>query len=338
MYGMTAEGRPVEEFTLRGGGVTVRCINYGCRLTRILMPGPEEPVDVLLGFDTLEEYEADTTYQGTFVGRYANRIEGAHFTCGGTRYPLLQNDGANYLHGSWHRRVFDAEAADGGVRFTYTSPDGEDGFPGEVRVCVSYTLTEAGELVMDTRAETDADTYVNFTNHSYFNLAGAGSGTVCDHLLWLGSDKFLEANEGLCPTGRVLDARGGAFDFTAEKPVGRDIGADDPQLRTGSGYDHCFLLPAGPHGAPAEAARLRDPASGRTLRVYTTQPGIQLYTGNFLSAVRGKHGRTFGFRDGLCLETQHYPSSPQHPEFPSTLLRPGEIYREKTIYQFLVNT
>lgn len=301
------------------------------------MPGDEGPVDVLVGFDTLAEYETDTTYQGAFIGRYANRIEDANITVDGVRYSLLQNDGANYLHGSWHRRVFDAEVVDGGVRFAYTSPDGEDGFPGEVRVSVSYTLTEAGELVMDTRAVTNADTHVNFTNHSYFNLAGAGSGAVYDHLLWLGSDKFLEASEVLCPTGRILHACGGAFDFTTEKPVGRDIDADDPQIRIGGGYDHCFLLPSDPHGAPVEVARLRDPASGRAVHVYSTQPGVQLYSGNFLSDIPGKGGRTIGQRGGICLETQHYPSSPQHPAFPSTLLRPGETYQEKTIIQFLVS-
>jgi aldose 1-epimerase len=336
-YGTTTEGRDVEQYTLMNkAGLTVRCINYGCRLTHILVPGKDGPVDVLLGFDALADYERDGTFQGTFVGRYANRIAGAAFALGSRRYELLKNDGNNYLHGSWHRRVFGAEVlSENSLLFTYTSPDGEDGFPGEVRARVQYTLTEENTLEMDYRAVSDAETYVNFTNHSYFNLSGAGSGSVYEHLLRINSREILEAGGELCPTGRVLNVADGPFDFTSEKPIGRDIAVQDPQLIAGGGYDHCYLLAQKEGDALLLAAELGDPTNTRGLRVYTTQPSVQLYTGNFLvDGTMGKNGRSFGYRGGVCLETQHYPDTPSHPEFPSALLKPGEEHHEKTALQF----
>lgn len=338
-YGVTQGGQVVRQYTLQNAnGLRLCCIDYGCRITNLWVPGADgEAADVILGYDALADYEKDTSsYQGAFIGRYANRIQNASFILNGKTYKLLQNDGQNYLHGSFASRVWGAEQlGDNSVSFAYTSPDGEDGFPGEVWVGVTYTLTDQNELHMDVRAHSDADTYVNFTNHSYFNLAGNGSGPVLDHRLWLNSTEILEAGSDLCPTGRVLDVQGGAFDFTAEKPIGQDIGAEDPQIQTGGGYDHCFILQKQEAGTLSQAASVAEPKSGRRMWVYTTQPAVQVYTGNFLTdEMIGKGGAPLGYRGGFCLETQHYPSSPGHPEFPTTLLTAGDKFHEVTIWQF----
>lgn len=337
-YGTTKQGEPVHQFTLKNEtGMEVRCINYGCRLTHLFAPGKNGAVaDVLLGYDDLAAYERDTTFQGAFIGRYANRIEGAAFSIGGKAYTLPANEGKNYLHGSFHQRVFNAEIiGNNSVTFTYESPDGEDGFPGNLWVGVTYTLTDENELILDYRAVSDADTYVNFTNHGYFNLAGTGSGDVYGHKLWLGSTSFLENNAESCPTGRILPAAGGAFDFTTEKPIGQDMGLPDPQLVLGHGYDHCFVLDKQRAGTLTPAAIVREETGGRTLHLYTTQPGVQFYTGNYLNPdVPGKGGKPLAPHSGFCLETQHFPCSPSHPEFPSTLLPAKDKFHETTILKF----
>lgn len=337
-YGKTQDGKDVDQYVIRNkNGMEVRCINYGCRLTNILVPdGKGGMADLVLGYDNLAGYEHDVGFHGAFIGRYANRIEGAAFTMDGKTYKVTQNEGENYLHGSYHATVFNAEAiGENSVSFTYISPDGEDGFPGEVWLGVIYTLTDENELVMDYRAVPKANTHINLTNHSYFNLAGQDELNITDQTLWMNSRTMLETAANLCPTGRVVDIEGGAFDFNEAKPIGRDINAEDPQIELGGGYDHCFILEKNRPAALTMAAMAREPISGRTLRVYTTQPAIQFYSGNMLEgSVAGKNGRPFARRSGYCLETQHYPCSPNYPEFPTTLVEHGEKFHEVTVYQF----
>lgn len=333
-YGTTRQGQPVYQYTLQNqNGLIVKCINYGCRLTHLFMPNAKgETLDILLGYDSLEAYEADTSFQGAFVGRYANRIKGAQFNLHNETYTLTQNNGENYLHGSFHQKVFTAEElGDNSISFVYVSPSGEDGFPGEVWVSVTYTLTPQNELHIDYRARAEEATHINLTNHAYFNLAGPGT-TIENHALILNSTSFLEAGPDLCPTGRTVDATGGVFDFTEEKEIGRDIGQNDPQLQTAGGYDHCFILNKPQQAALGLAGILQ--YGGRSLRVLTTQPAVQLYTGNSLDDTVGKNGVPLGHRGGVCLETQHYPCTPNFPNFPSTVLEKADKYHQITILQF----
>jgi len=314
-------------------GMVVRCINYGCRLTDVFLPSGSRRAGVVLGLGALEEYEADSFYLGALVGRYANRVRGASFVLSGRRYKLTQNDGDNYLHGSFHRRVFDVERSDdNAVTFSLVSNDGEDGFPGELRVRAKYELDGDNCLRMDYWAQSDAATHVNLTQHPYFDLSGGNEETVEGQLLRLYAGRYLEIGEDFCPTGRALEAAGGPFDFSVLKPIGRDIDEDCEQLKRASGYDHCFVLDRAEPGALKLAAEACDAERSRRVFVYTTQPGVQFYSGNFLGGTG--RGRRFARRGGFCLETQRFPNSPNMPEFPSTLLRPGEIYHETTILKF----
>lgn len=327
LFGKTQDGREVEGFVLRNeNGLEVRCINYGCRITDILVPNKEGgKTNVILGYNDLAGYEQDKSYQGAIVGRYANRIAGARFDLDDQTYNLLKNDGDNYLHGSWHKQVFEGEyIGDNSVSFSYISPDGEDGFPGEVWACVTYTLTDRNGLVIDFRAVPEAPTHINMTNHAYFNLAGKGD--ILDHTLLLNCDTLLEAGPGLIPTGRVIEA-GGALDFRTAKRVGQDIEADDPQLTLAGGYDHCYIVNREQPGV-ALVADLRDPQSGRGMQMYSSQPAVQVYSGNVLG------GGHFARRGGLCLEGQHYPDTPHNEEFPPTLHETREKYHQTTIYDF----
>lgn len=335
-WGTTKAGESVTQYTLQNkAGLEVRIINFGCRITHILVPGENGPTDIMLGYDNLAGYEADTLFQGAFVGRYANRIEDSVLELGGKEYPLVANDGSNHLHGVMTNRVFEGEIiGESSISLTYVSPDGEEGFPGELWVGVTYTLTDKNELMMDYQAHSDKDTYVNFTNHSYFNLAGTGSPTLDGHALMMNSSTFLEADQNLLPTGRILPVEGGAFDFTKEKALLQDIDKDDPQLIIAGGYDHCFILDKPQDGRLSGAAALRHAKSGRSLKVYTTQPGMQLYSGNFMDGTPGKSGKPLSKRSGVCLETQHYPASPSHPEFPTTFLAAGEKFHEFTVLRF----
>lgn len=331
-YGTLPDGRQVSQFTLRNAaGVEVRCINYGCRLTHLFVPGRKGPVDILLGFDNLEGYMQDISYQGAFVGRYANRIKNAQFKLNGKTYSLTKKSGENYLHGSFSNALFGAETVgENSLSFAYASPDGEDGFPGEMYVCVVYTLTEQNEFVMNYRARCSADTHINLTNHAYFNLAGPASGDVLAQELQLFAPCFLEPDDTFCPTGRVLPVAGTPMDFTSSKPIGRDIAASYPPLQTTGGYDHCYILQKPTPAGLSLAATAREVASGRCLQVYTTQPAVQLYTGNALVGAPGKGGAKLARHSGFCLETQHYPCSPLHPSFPSTRLEAGQNYEEVT--------
>lgn len=338
-YGFTKDGQEIFEFTLKNkNNVEVRCINLGCRLTHFFAPAPNgEIADILLGYDSLAAYEEDASSHGAFIGRYANRIENAQFTIGDVTYPLTKNDGNNFLHGSFGHRVFDAEIiGENAITFTYTSPNGEDGFPGELWVAVTYSLSDQNELIMNYQAIPSADTYFSFTNHSYFNIAGEGTVSVDEQIVWLNSKSFLEINDGLCPTGRVLDSMGGAFDFYKEKPIGKDIYANDPQLTLAGGYDHAFILEKDPTARLTLAAAAKDPVSGRALRVYTTQPAVHFYTGNFLNDKNGKNSHIYSERSGFCFETEQYPSSPTHPDFPSTFFTKGQKGRFLTVLQVVL--
>jgi len=335
-FGKTKEGTEVDQYELQNrNGIIIRCINYGCCLTNILLPSASGHADIILGFDDLSGYETDNSSQGAFIGRYANRIKGAEFSLGGKNYTLMKNDGANYLHGLLKTHVFTAESAtDSSVVFKTTSPDGEEGFPGELKVTVAYSLDDDNRFTMEYFAHTDKETHVNLTNHAYFDLSLGSDETIEDHLLRIESGAFLQTTEDLIPTGKVIEAAGTPLDFIHQKTIGRDIEADDINIKYGRGYDHCFIVNGGGKGGLVLAAEACAPDGDRSMRVFTTQPAIQLYTGNFLNGTLEGKGREFTRRSGFCLETQHYPDSPHNPGFPSTALKPGTEFHETTVLQF----
>jgi aldose 1-epimerase len=347
-YGTTPAGDPVHCFTLvNAHGLELRAVTYGGIIVSLSVPDRDGRVaDVVLGYDSLEQYLSDSSYFGAIIGRFANRIAGARFTVDGKPYLLAANDGPNHLHGGrtgFGRVVWRADpfrtGHTAGVALSYSSPDGEEGYPGNLDTRVRYALTDRNELVVDFLATTDQATPVNLTQHTCFNLTGAGAGgDVLDHLLWINADLMTPVDENLIPTGTVAPVAGGAFDFRTLTAIGTRIAADDEQLRRGRGYDHNFVLKRGEPGL-VHAAQVVEPASGRTLDVYTTEPGLQFYSGNFIDGrLIGKAGRVYRPRAGLCLETQHYPDSPNQPGFPSTLLRPGAQYRSRTVFAFGVTS
>lgn len=335
-------GQPVSLFTLTNtSGVEVKVTNYGGIITHLRVPDEDGVVeDVVLGYDSLGGYLEASPYFGAIVGRYGNRIGGAEFTLDGKSYTLAANNGPNHLHGGergfdkvvWTAEPFE-EAGRRGVELAYTSPDGEEGYPGTLNVEVTYTLTDDDGLVIDYRATTDAATPVNLTQHTYFNLAGVGEGDVLDHEILINADRFTPVDSTLIPTGELQPVENTPFDFTEPTAIGARIDADNRQIQFGGGYDHNFVL----NGEPGEmklAARVVEPTSGRILEVRTTEPGMQFYTGNFLDgSITGK-GATYTHRSGFCLETQHFPNSPNQDNFPSTILRPGEEYASRTIFAF----
>ena len=331
-------GRAVEQVTLRNSsGVEVRAISYGAIITSILTPDRHGAIaDIVLGFDTLDGYLAGHPYFGAVAGRYCNRIAHGRFTIDGHEYRLAMNNGPHHLHGGirgFDKQIWTVESiGEDSVTFSYLSVDGEEGYPGTLDVTVTYALTDRDELVCDYRARADKATHVNLTQHSYFNLRGDGD--VLDHHLTIDADRITEVDATLIPTGAMLDVAGTPFDFRRAAAIGARIEEPHPQLRIGHGYDHNWVLNRAGN-ALAHAARVVEPTSGRTLDVKTTEPGMQVYTGNFLDgSLRGKGGRFYGPRSGFCLETQHYPDSPNRPEFPTTLIRPREIYRSQTIFVF----
>ncbi|MFL5385042.1 MAG: aldose epimerase family protein [Longimicrobiaceae bacterium] len=326
-----------------GTGVTVAVLDYGAIVQSIRVPDRDGRIaDVVLGYDTVAEYERDRFYLGTVVGRYAGRIGGAAFTLDGMRHALSANDPPNHLHGgfrgfgkvTWRARELE-DGGRAGVVLEHTSPAGSEGYPGNLDVRVTCTLSPDHVFAVEYRAVADRPTPVNLTQHSYFNLAGEGSGDVLDHELTIHAKSFTPLDARLLPTGEIAPVAGTPLDFRAPRRVGERIGADDEQLRIAGGYDHNFVIDGEP-GALRPAARLADAASGRVLEVFTTEPGMQLYTGNFLDGTAGKHGHRYGPRAGLCLETQHFPDSPNQPGFPSTILRPGAEYRSRTEFRFSV--
>jgi aldose 1-epimerase len=306
-----------------------------------------EKNDILLGYSTLDGYTHNDVFLGATIGRFGNRIGGATFTLNGQTYNLYKNDGEHSLHGG--RRGFDKllwkaepyEEQDGVfVRFELESPDGDEGYPGNLKAAVSYGLTKSRELIADYQVTVDAECPVNLTNHAYFNLAGEGQGDILDHELHIHGSSYVETGAGLIPTGKLIPVAGGPFDFTAPKPIGRDFagtigtnGSTLPDGNDGPGYDHCFVLDGEP-GKLRPCADVFEPRSGRFMRVFTTQPGVQFYTGNFLDAVRGKAGSVYNRHTGFCLETQGLPDSPNRPEFPSCIFGPGRDYHERSIFSF----
>jgi aldose 1-epimerase len=345
-FGRMPDGTQVDLFTLtNSNGVEIRTIPYGAIIVSVRVPDRKGTLDdVVLGFDTLDGYLGNHPHFGTVVGRYGNRIAKGRFTIDGKMFQLATNNGPNHLHGGvkgfdkllWHAEPLE-RVGNVGVAYTLTSPDGDEGYPGTVKARVTYPLRPSNELAIDYEASTDKATPINLTQHSYFNLAGDGGGDILGHELAIDADRFTPVDEGLIPTGELARVEGTPFDFRKSTPIGARINNDDTQLRYGKGYDHNWVLNrADPQGAGlAHAARLVDPKTGRTLDVSTTQPGVQFYTGNFLDGtIRGKSGHVYRRRHGLCLETQHFPDSPNHPSFPSTIVRPGDRYRSQTIFAF----
>ena len=341
-FGKTADGTAVEAYTLtNANGIEVKAISYGCIITSIKTPDRTGKLaDIVLGYDTLDGYLKDSPYFGAVVGRYGNRIAKGQFTLDGKTYKLATNNGPNHLHGGnkgfdkvvWN--VAEKSSADGvGVVFTRISPDGEEGYPGNLQVTVTYTLTDRNELVVDYHAGTDKATPVNLTQHSYFNLA-ADDGDILGHQLTIDADRYTPVDETLIPTGELPSVAGTPFDFRKPTAIGARINADNAQLKNGNGYDHNWVLNRTGSGLQ-HAVRVLEPKSGRVIDVATTEPGVQFYTGNFLDgSIKGKGGRVYKQRSGFCLETQHYPDSPNHPNFPSTILRPGQTYSSKTVFTF----
>ena len=341
-FGRTADGKAVEIFTLRNrNGVEVKAITYGGIITSVRVPDRAGTLgDVVLGFDALEGYLKGHPYFGAIVGRYGNRIAGGKFTLEGRTYTLATNNGPNHLHGGkvgFDKAVWAAEpappaAGSAGLVLSHTSPDGDEGYPGTLRARVSYTLTDRNELVVEYHATTDKATPVNLTQHSYFNLSGGGD--ILDHELTVNAARYTPVDATLIPTGELATVAGTPFDFRKATKVGARIEAAHEQLKHGLGYDHNFVLD-GAAGELRPAARLVDAKSGRTLDVSTTEPGMQFYSGNFLDGtLTGKARQVYRRRAGLCLETQHFPDSPNKPNFPSTILRPGAAYRSKTVFTF----
>jgi len=335
---------PDAQFNLKNAhGMEVRLASYGARITSIKVPDRDSAMaDVVLGFDTVEAYRSSIKkpYLGATLGRYAGRIANGRFTLDGVEHVLAKNSVPNHNHGGvtgFDKVVWDAKQFRNGVQFDYTSPEGEEGYPGTLKARVTYTLTDSNELIIDYRATTDRATPVNLSNHTYFNLAGEGSDTVLDHELMIDAEEMLVIGKTSVPTGKIASVAGTPFDFRHPKPVGRDINQTNGQLANGSGYDHTFVLNP-KKGVKKPVATLYEKTSGRKMQVFTDQPGLQLYTANFLDgSLNGKSGKPYLKRSSLCLETQHFPDSPNQSRFPNTILRPGETYQTRTIYQFSVS-
>jgi len=340
----SVDGKKISLYTLANQhGMQAAVINYGATLVSLKTPDRRGKIDdIVLGYDDLPGYVADKFYFGSTIGRYANRIAHGKFTLDGTRYHLACNNGPNHLHGGpggFHKVVWEANplpvtSDSAGVQFSYLSPDGEEGYPGNLTVAVTYRVSDANELMIDYAASTDKDTIVNLTNHSYFNLAGQGRGDILRHQLTIHASTFTPVNDALIPTGELRTLAGTPLDFSHPTSIGARIDNNDEQLRIAGGYDHNFVIARSARGL-AHAAHVSEPDSGRVMDVYTSEPGIQLYTGNFLDgSMNGKSGKNYPFRSGLTLETQHYPDSPNHPAFPRTALQRGHHLASQTVYGF----
>jgi aldose 1-epimerase len=343
-FGVMPDGTRIEVYTLtNSSGMEIRTIPYGAVVMSIAVPDREGRfADVVLGHNALDRYVTASRYFGAVVGRYANRIANGRFVLDGKEFKLAVNNGPNHLHGGvrgFDKVVWDAATFSGqtssGVIYRYTSPDGEEGYPGRVLATVSYTLTDRFELVVEYQATSDQPTPINLTQHTYFNLAGEASGSVLDHLIAINADRYTPVNDTKIPTGELAPVTGTPFDFRTPVRIGARIDESHPQLAFGGGYDHNFVLNRTSESGLLHAARVYEPASGRILDVATSEPGLQFNTANGLDGtIVGKSGRPYRARDGFCLETQHFPDSPNQPAFPSTILRPGQVYRSRTVYRF----
>jgi aldose 1-epimerase len=352
-FGRLPDGRATRRFTLRAaGGFRADLSDYGGTLAGLWAPDRQGRLaDVVLGFDSAAKYAAHPAYLGSLIGRFGNRIAAGRFTLDGQTYTLGTNNFPAglpcHLHGGpggFHRALWSAEpstvAGQPALRLSYLSADGEEGYPGNLSVAVTYTLTSAGDLRIDYEATTDRPTPVNLTHHGYFNLKGEGTGAITDHELTIFASRFTPVNAGLIPTGQLAPVAGTPLDFRTPRLIGERIESAHEQLAIGAGYDHNFVLDAGggAEAAPALAATVREPSTGRRMDVLTTEPGVQFYSGNFLDGTLiGKSGRPYLRRGGFCLETQHFPDSPNQPAFPNTILRPGQTWRSTTIYRFSAN-
>ena len=337
------DGKQVDLFFLRNeNGCEVAVTNYGGSLVAIMVPDREgKMANVIQGHDCIDDCIASPEpFLSTLVGRYGNRICRGKFHLNGKEYNLAINNGPNHLHGGptgFHARVWDAEQVNEHVLvLRYVSAYYEEGFPGELHMTVRYTWTDENELVIDYRGTTNKKTIVNMTSHGFFSLQGIANPTpsALDQVVEINADFYIPIDENSIPTGEILRVKGTPFDFTVPKPVGRDIDADDEQIKHGTGYDHCYVLNKKEVGELTFAARVLDPTSGRAMEVYTTEPGVQFYSDNWADGYKGQHGATFGKHSGLCFEAQHFPDSPNKAHFPSVVLRPGEVYTQKTVYKF----
>jgi aldose 1-epimerase len=343
-FGKAPDSTPVDVYTIANAhGIRARILTYGGIIQSLETPDRAGKLgDVVLCFDDMPGYVKSSPYFGAIVGRYGNRIARGKFTLDGKTYTLAINNGPNALHGGikgfdkvvWAAQPFSNDSSVGLV-LTHTSPDGDEGYPGTLKAKVTYTLTDHDELAIDYEATTDKATPVNLTNHTYWNLAGEGSGDILGHVLTLESSAIVPVDSTLIPTGKLMPVAGTPFDFRTPTAIGARIGTANEQLRFGKGYDHTWVLDGARQNGLAHAAHLTEPTTGRSLDIYTTEPGVQFYSGNFLDGTAvGKHGHVYKFRNGLALETHHYPDSPNQPSFPSTILRPGQTYRSRTVYWF----
>ncbi len=332
-FGQLPDGRSIERYTLKNDKISVQVITYGGIINSIQTPNAKgELGEIVLGFDTLTDYLERSPYFGCITGRFANRIAKGQFELGGQSYQLAANDGENHLHGGnkgFDKQVWQASVKDDSLTLSYLSPDGDEGYPGELSATVSYTLKADG-LELCYKAQTSKATPVNLTNHTYFNLSGQGS--ILDHELKLAAEAFTPTDAGLIPTGELRKVKGTAFDFRTPKALGKDIAQDDEQLKRAGGYDHNFVLSA--EEGLRFAAAVRDPKSQKGLECYTTSPGIQVYTGNFMPRISGRKGQIHDYRTGLCLETQHFPDNINQPNFTKSILRPDETYQQTTFFRF----
>ena len=342
-FGKTSAGENVDLYTLRNAdGIEAKITNYGGIVTSLKVPDRKGKFDdVVLGFNDLDSYLKGHPYFGALIGRYGNRIAKGRFTLNGVEYKLAVNNGENHLHGGikgfdkvvWTGREMKTKAGPA-VVLTYLSKDGEEGYPGNLRVRVVYTLTNNDELKIDYSATTDKDTVINLTHHSYFHLAGEGNGDILNHVVTINGNRFLPTDAGSIPTGELRPVAGTPFDFFKATAIGARINQDDEQLKLGNGYDHTWVI-NGRAGTMRLAATAYEPTSGREMQVWTTEPGMQFYTGNFLDGtLTGKSGKIYQRRFGFCFETQHFPDSPNHPSFPTTTLKKGATYKSTTIYRF----
>ncbi len=340
-WGRLADGTAVEIYALRNGKIEAAITTYGGIVVSLQVPDRKGNMDdVVLGYDSLSQYVSNNPYFGAIVGRYANRIAHGSFLLEGKTYSVPKNDGDNSLHGGtrgFDKVVWKAKPIKDGIELSYVSRDGEQGYPGTLTATVRYTLSDDG-LRIEYSATTSKPTVANLTNHSYFNLAGQSKDTILQQQLKIHASRFTPVDSTLIPTGELRSVEGTAFDFRTSTPIGERIDADEDQLHKGKGYDHNWVLDKSP-GQLSEAAELYDPDTGRVLQVLTTEPGLQFYSGNFLNGtIVGKQGRIYEHRSGLCLETQHFPDSPNHPNFPSTELKPGKRYHSITVFKFFVRS